>query len=178
SACGAMFQGKAKVFSIASLAASIASLGPKMASFAKKYPGMFAFYAKGKELPPDRKLYKYRVIRIDPAKIVFWTGYKFGRYVPEKSKIKGLGIKDEHGAGGVANLIETAEEELQMDLLPADPDWLGELEAAASDGVVTQEESKVIGSVRLTSGDLAGPIVPGRATSGEKKLLKKWKAEK
>jgi Pyridoxamine 5'-phosphate oxidase len=179
SACGAMIQGKAKVFSIASLAASIMSLGPKMASFAKKYPGMFAFYAKGSELPPDRKLYKYRVIRIDPSKFVFWTGYKFGRYIPEKKPSgKGLAIKDETSAGAVAGLIDSAEDEPEMDKLPLDDNWLGELEDAASQGLVTQEDAKVLGSLRMTSEDLGGVPTPGGTTSGEKKLLKKWKSER
>ncbi len=60
-ACGVMIQGKAKVFSIAKTVVSIMSVGPKMASFAKKYPGMFTFYASGKDLPDERKLYRYRL---------------------------------------------------------------------------------------------------------------------
>jgi nitroimidazol reductase NimA-like FMN-containing flavoprotein (pyridoxamine 5'-phosphate oxidase superfamily) len=82
--CGAMIQGRAKILSMAKIIASIVSLGPKMMSFAKKYPGMFTFYARGKYLPDERKLYKYRFIRIDPRKVVYWMGYSFGRYVPEK----------------------------------------------------------------------------------------------
>ncbi|HZY94720.1 MAG TPA: pyridoxamine 5'-phosphate oxidase family protein [Candidatus Bathyarchaeia archaeon] len=39
--------------------------------FSKKYPGMLSFYARGKELPDERKLYKYRLIRIKPTKIVY-----------------------------------------------------------------------------------------------------------
>ena len=177
-ACGTMIQGKAKVFSIANLATSILSMGPKMASFAKKYPGMFTFYAKGKELPPDRKLYKYRLIRIDPSKFVFWTGYKFGRYMPKKPKKKeeSLRLQDEHSAGAVVGLLDSAEEELEMDELPKDEDWLGELRTATSDGMVSEDEAKVIGSVKIGSEDLAQVATVGGVTSGEKKLLKKWKS--
>jgi hypothetical protein len=179
-ACGAMIQGKAKVFSVASLAASILSMGPKMASFAKKYPGMFTFYARGKELPPDRKLYKYRVIRIDPSKFVFWTGYKFGRFLPEKTG-KGsdasLDLKDEESVGAVAGLLDSADEELGMDELPRDEDWLGELKSATSTGIVSEEEGRLLGSLRIGSEDLGKVAIAGGVTTGEKKLLKKWKSE-
>ena len=179
-ACGTMIQGKAKVFSIASLAASIVSLGPKMASFAKKYPGMFTFYAKGKELPPDRKLYKYRVIRIDPSKFVFWTGYKFGRFLPAKTTKEpkdALDLKDESSAGAVAGLLDSVDEELEMDELPQDSDWLGELRSATETGIVSEEEGRLMGSLRIGPSDLGGASSSGGVSTGEKKLLKKWKAQ-
>jgi pyridoxamine 5'-phosphate oxidase-like protein len=179
-ACGTMIQGKAKVFSIASLAASIVSLGPKMASFAKKYPGMFTFYARGKELPPDRKLYKYRVIRIDPSKFVFWTGYKFGRFLPGKAG-KGseaaLELKDERSAGAVVGLIDSADEELEMDELPQDSDWLGGLRSATEAGEISEEEGALMGSLRIGSGDLGSAPSSGHVSTGEKKLLKRWKTQ-
>jgi hypothetical protein len=179
-ACGTMIQGKAKVFSIASLAASIVSLGPKMASFAKKYPGMFTFYARGKELPPDRKLYKYRVIRIDPSKFVFWTGYKFGRFLPGKAG-KGseaaLELKDERSAGAVVGLIDSADEELEMDELPQDSDWLGGLRSATEAGEISEEDSALMGSLRIGSGDLGNAPSSGHVSTGEKKLLKRWKTQ-
>ena len=181
SACGVMMQGQAKVFSIASLAASIVSLGPKMASFAKKYPGMFTFYARGKELPPDRKLYKYTVIRIDPSKFVFWTGYKFGRYLPPKKKAEPkatLALSDGESAGKVVSLLDTVDEESEMDTIPVDGNWLSELESAASEGLVSEDEKKVIGSLRVSTEDLGAVPKSGQTTSGERKLLKKWKQEK
>ena len=60
-ACGAMIQGRARTFSITRTLLSILSLGPNVAGFSKKYPGMLGFYAKGKGLPEERKLYKYRI---------------------------------------------------------------------------------------------------------------------
>ena len=66
-AAGAMLQGRAKVFSIGKTIMSVLSVGPKMAKFAQEYPGMFTFYASGKDLPDERKLYKYRLIRIDQS---------------------------------------------------------------------------------------------------------------
>ncbi len=38
------------------------------------------FYVRGKGLPDERKIYNYRLIRIDPTKIIYWLGYAFGRY--------------------------------------------------------------------------------------------------
>jgi hypothetical protein len=54
-ACGAMIQGKARTFSVTRTIISILALGPKVAGFSKKYPGMLTFYAKGKGLPNERK---------------------------------------------------------------------------------------------------------------------------
>ncbi|TMI24193.1 pyridoxamine 5'-phosphate oxidase family protein [Candidatus Bathyarchaeota archaeon] len=39
-ACGAMIQGRARTFSITRTLLSILSLGPNVAGFSKKYPGM------------------------------------------------------------------------------------------------------------------------------------------
>src|SRR5579862_3746933 len=110
-ACGAMIQGNAKVFSIAKTVVSILSVGPKMASFAKKYPGMFTFYASGKELPDERKLYKYRLIRVEPKKIMYWEGYNFGKYFPRGSKEDPLSTaSDETKMETFAQLLKTADE--------------------------------------------------------------------
>ncbi len=179
-ACGAMVQGRAKVFSIGKLITSIISMGPKMMKFAKKYPGMFTFYARGKELPEERKLYKYRLIRIDPTKVVYWTGYIFGKYVPEKPKKKeraegSLDLKDESKVSGIAGLLESADEELEMDQLPMDEDWLGELKAAASSGILSEDERRIISSYRMPKGvSDAAPI--GKVSAEEKSILKRWKA--
>lgn len=45
-AVGVMFQGRAKVYSIAKTVSSILSIGPNMAKYAKKYPDQFFFYAR------------------------------------------------------------------------------------------------------------------------------------
>src|SRR5437773_619187 len=60
-ACGAMIQGIARTFGITRTLLSILSLGLNVAGFSKKYPGMLSFSAKGKGLPEERKLYKYRI---------------------------------------------------------------------------------------------------------------------
>src|SRR5256886_6142438 len=83
-ACGAMLQGKARIFTVGRTLLSILSVGPNIAGFSKKYPGMLKFYARGKELPDERKLFKYRLIRIEPSKIIFWTGYNIGRFSSKK----------------------------------------------------------------------------------------------
>jgi uncharacterized pyridoxamine 5'-phosphate oxidase family protein len=180
-ACGVMIQGRAKVFSIAGLVTSILSMGPKVQSFTKKYPGLFGFYAKGKDLPPERKIYKYRFVRIDPSKFVYWTGYKYGKYLPakprkEESKDVALDLKDESNVGVIAGLLGSADDEPEIDKLPLNEDWLGELEAAAASGIITAEEGKAIGSATVGLQDLGRSAAPGKVTEGEKKLLKKWKA--
>jgi len=178
-ACGAMFQGKAKIFGMVKLITSIFSLGPKMASFAKKYPGMFTFYARGKELPDERKLYKYRIIRIDPTKIVYWIGYAFGKYVPQNSKSRDvsteLDLKDESKMNGIAGLIDSADEELEMDKLPVDADWLGELKEATSSGLVSQEEGRMLSALKISPNEISNAPPKGRISSEEKDFLKKWK---
>ena len=125
--CGAMLQGRAKVFSIAKTVLSILSVGPKMAHFAKKYPGMFTFYASGKELPDERKLYRYRLIRIDPSKIVYWTGYEFGDTV-SKGKTSGDSLgeaPEEEKMDTLASLLKSADEELPVPLRVKQSDTMG-----------------------------------------------------
>src|SRR6266581_4486209 len=106
-ACGAMIQGRARAFSVTRTLLSILALGPKVAGFSKKYPGMLSFYAKGKGLPDERKLYKYRIIQIDPTKILYWIGYTFGRHIPKKEKSisSRIGLaKDDMDASSIAPL--------------------------------------------------------------------------
>ena len=176
-ACGAMMQGKAKVFSIGKTVLSILSVGPNMARFAKKYPGMFTFYASGKELPDDRKLYKYRLIRIDPAKIIYWTGYKFGKYAPGKTGKDPLSLAtDEEKMGTFASLMEKADEELPVEEAPKSAEWQKNLDDAASSGVLSRDERAVIGSYRTMVRKIADSSKVGpEVTSEEKKLLRRWK---
>lgn len=178
--CGAMIQGRAKILSMAKMITSIVSLGPKMRDFAKKYPGMFTFYAKGKYLPDERKLYKYRFIRIDPTKIVFWTGYKFGKYIPnKKDQAKEESLEDQTKIEGLAGLLATADEEgdLTAGELPADNDWLSELNSAVSSGILSEDEKRVIGIYKQPLG-VSENVKPGELSSGEKSILKKWKSSK
>lgn len=182
-ALGAMMQGNAKVFSIAKTVLSILSVGPKMIKFAQKYPGMFTFYAKGKELPDERKLYKYRLIKIAPSKIVFWKGYNFGK-LPIKSKAGSdpLSVSpDEEKMAAFAHLLkgaDTTDEELTPEALePArPPEWAGGLETAVSEGTLSEQERSAIESFRSFLRLSAGGNAPGPGVSAdEKKLLKKWK---
>jgi hypothetical protein len=174
--CGAMFQGSAKVFSMAKLITSFVTRGP-MAQFSKKYPGYMSFYLKGKDLPSERKFYKYRLIRIDPTKIVYWTGYKFGKFVPEKPKGKAaseaLNPDEPEKIEGIAGLLNNADEELEIDELPRNEDWLTELKSAVGSGVMSEGERRLISSFRIPQENV---IPAGKVTDSEKTMLKKWKA--
>ncbi|MHB8568292.1 MAG: hypothetical protein ACYC9U_14540, partial [Nitrososphaerales archaeon] len=176
-ACGAMIQGKTKILGMARIIASIVSLGPKMAGFAKKYPGMFTFYARGKYLPDERKLYKYRFIRIDPNKIVYWTGYKFGKYLPEKKSSLTDSLDSESNADSLGNLLASADEELGPGQFPTDQNWLSQLNNAVSSGVLSEDEMKVMSIYRKPLG-VAGNSEPGKLSTEERGILKKWKARK
>ena len=176
-ACGAMIQGNAKVFSIAKTVLSIMSVGPKMASFAKKYPGMFTFYASGKELPDERKLYKYRLIRVEPTKIMFWVGYKFGKYFPKKGGEDPLSkSSDETKIETFAELMKTADEELPVRQVEQSPEWVENLATAEKEGVITRDEMNVINSYRSFLRNAVASNQGERGVSdSEKKLLGKWK---
>ena len=179
-ACGAMIQGRAKIFSIAKTVLSILSVGPKMARFAKKYPGMFTFYLKGKELPDERKLYKYRLIRIEPSKVVYWVGYEFGRYAPKNvasSEDPLAEASDETRMDTLAQMLNSADEELPLpQRVSESPEWLESLEKAGGTGILSEDERLLISSYRdflrsASASNLVGPEV----TKEEKKLLTKWK---
>jgi len=176
-AAGAMIQGKAKVFSIAKTVVSILSVGPKMASFAKKYPGMFTFYASGKELPDERKLYKYRLIRLEPTKILYWIGYKFGKYFPKEVSEDPLSSSsDETKMETFAELLKTADEELPVREVEQSQEWVENLDAAEKDGVISVDELKVINSYRsFLRGAVASNQGERSVSESEKKLLSKWK---
>ena len=176
-ACGAMIQGKAKVFSIAKTVVSIFSVGPKMASFAKKYPGMFTFYASGKELPDERKLYKYRLIRIEPTKIVYWIGYNFGKYLPKGPAEDPLSkSSDETKLETFAELLQTADEELPVGQVEQSQEWVDNLRSAEKEGTISQDEVAVINSYRNFLRTAVASNQGERTVSeSEKKLLDKWK---
>jgi hypothetical protein len=178
-ACGAMIQGRAKIFTIGRTLISILSVGPKMIGFTKKYPGMLSFYARGKELPDDRKLYKYRLIRIDPSKIIYWLGYSFGRYIPKiEAKTTGYSLKltkDESGLEISAKLLESADEDAPREPVLLDHDWITRLEASVSEGILSEEERKMFGSYKNELNSRPTADVPSRVTEEEKKLLRKSK---
>jgi hypothetical protein len=178
-ACGAMIQGKAKIFTIGRTLISILSVGPKMIGFTKKYPGMLSFYARGKELPDERKLYKYRLIRIDPSKIIYWLGYAFGRYIPRtEAKTEGHSLKlskDESGLEISAKLLAFADEDVPAEPLLIDHDWMTRLEATASEGILSEQERKILESYKGETSLKSRVHATTRVTEDEKKLLKKLK---
>jgi hypothetical protein len=176
-ACGAMFQGRAKVFSIAKTVVSILSVGPKIASFAKKYPGMFTFYTSGRELPDERKLYKYRLIRVEPSKILYWVGYNFGKYFPKSAGEDRLSNSyDETKMETFAELMKTADEELPPRHVEQSQEWADNLVTAEKEGVISPEEVNVINSYRnFLRGAVAANQGELDVSASEKKLLGKWK---
>ncbi len=179
-ACGAMIQGKARIFTVGRTLLSILSVGPKIAGFSKKYPGMLTFYARGKELPDERKLYKYRLIRIEPSKIIFWTGYNFGRFISKKIERPtedSLNLTpDEDGVELVDKLLQQSESEIPGPHGFSDHDWLATLDRKVSEGVLASDERDMIGSYR-------SPTFPQRfdnrrsasVTDVERRLLRKSK---
>jgi Pyridoxamine 5'-phosphate oxidase len=178
-ACGAMIQGRAKIFTIGRTLVSILSVGPKMVGFTKKYPGMLSFYARGKELPDERKLYKYRLIRIDPSKIIYWLGYNFGRYLPKsEAKTPGHSLKlskDDSGLEISAKLLESSDEDVPMEPMPIDHDWMTRLNATVSEGILSEQERNMLGSYKGETSSLSRVIVSSQVTEEEKKLLRKSK---
>jgi len=176
-ACGAMIQGRAKIFTIGRTLVSILSVGPKMIGFTKKYPGMLSFYARGRELPDERKLYKYRLIRIDPSKIIYWLGYTFGRFIPRiEARTAGHSLKlskDEAGLEISAKLLESADEDVLAGPAPMDHDWMTQLEGTVTEGVLSEQERKILGSFKGELNSQSRVEADGKVTEEEKKLLRK-----
>ncbi len=179
-AVGAMVQGKAKVYSIAKTVTSILSIGPNMAKYAVKYPDQFTFYARGKYLPDERKLYKYRFIRIQPTKILYWVGYKFGRYsggkTPKKDALSGA--SDDEKMDAFASLMRGADEEFPAgEAPPQSAEWTSKADEAVEKGIISGEEREAMGSFRGFLRQAAEESKVGaKVTSDEKRLLKKWKS--
>lgn len=176
SACGAMIQGRARIFSVTRTVFSILSVGPKVAGFSKKYPGMLGFYAKGKGLPDERKLYKYRIIQLDPTKILYWIGYSFGRYLPKRAKKQGLKLglkKGDENSIALGGLLQSADEDINSLETRVDHDWLAKLDDASSIGTLTKEERALI-----TSYKQSGSAAKAGLSKDEKQLLTRWKRAK
>src|SRR5947209_10196304 len=177
-ACGAMIQGKAKIFTIGRTLVSILSVGPKIVGFSKKYPGMLTFYARGKELPDERKLYKYRLIRIEPSKIIFWTGYNFGRFFSKRREPTRDSLDltpDEAGVELVAKLLQPSETEIPGAPGFSDHDWLAAIDTNVSEGTLSPDERKVIESYRSLPSQRSHVKGTGSVTNEERRLLKKSK---
>jgi hypothetical protein len=179
-ACGAMIQGKARIFTFGRTLLSILSVGPKIAGFSKKYPGMLTFYARGKELPDERKLYKYRLIRIEPSKVIFWTGYNFGRFISKKED-KPLEdsfnlTSDEAGVEVAAKLLQPSESVVPGAQGFSNHDWLAALDTNVSEGVLSPDEREIIRSYRSpTSPQRSDDRRTASVTDAERGLLRKSK---
>ena len=178
-ACGAMIQGKARIFTVGRTLLSILSVGPKIAGFSKKYPGMLTFYARGKELPDERKLYKYRLIRIEPSKIIFWAGYNFGRFISKRRDElteDSLNLTpDEAGVEIAAKLLQPTESEVLGIQGFSNHDWLATLDTNVSKGVLSSDEREIIGLYRGLPSQLPDAAGTGSVTHEERRLLKKSK---
>jgi hypothetical protein len=177
-ACGAMIQGKAKIFTIGRTLVSILSVGPKMIGFTKKYPGMLSFYARGKELPDERKLYKYRLIRIDPSKIIYWLGYSFSRYIPKAhTKTEGHSLKlneDESGLELSAKLLESSDGDVPAEPSQMEHDWISRLDSNALEGTLSPQEMKILRSYKAEATSPEPRVqTSSRVTEEERKLLRK-----
>jgi len=178
-ACGAMIQGKARIFTVGRTLLSILSVGPKIVGFSKKYPGMLTFYARGKELPDERKLYKYRLIRIEPSKIIFWKGYNFGRFISKKRDEPtedSLNLTpDEAGVELAAKLLQPSENEIPGPRGFSNHDWLAALDTNVSEGALASDERDIIGSYRSLPSQRSDVKGTASVTNEERKLLKKSK---
>lgn len=179
-AVGAMVQGKVKVFSIAKTVMNILSLGPNMIKYTQKYPGRFTFYARGKQLPDERKLYKYRLVRLEPSKILYWVGYDFGKYIPPKArKAGGLdAASEDEKMESFDKLLNAADKEFAAgEVPPTSAEWQNNLENAVAEGTISPEERETMGSFRGFLRKAAEESKLGaKVTGDEKRLLKKWKS--
>jgi hypothetical protein len=90
-ALGAMFQGKAEIFDSQGVIGTLKTwFGPRL-KYLKKYPKVASFYVtKTKELPDERKFYKYQLIGINPTKILYWEGYNWSKILVSDDEILGL----------------------------------------------------------------------------------------
>ena len=179
-ACGAMIQGKARIFTVGRTLLSILSVGPKIVGFSKKYPGMLSFYARGKELPDERKLYKYRLIRIEPSKIIFWTGYNFGRFISKKADERTedslIITSDEVGVELAAKLLQPPDNKGLRGQVFSDHDWIAALDTTVSDGILSHDEREIIGSYRKPDSQQSDNKRTATVTDEERRLLRKSKS--
>jgi nitroimidazol reductase NimA-like FMN-containing flavoprotein (pyridoxamine 5'-phosphate oxidase superfamily) len=191
-ACGAMIQGEATIYNMGQMAKSLVSVVSTAKGLSDKYPGMFTFYATGKDLPDERKIYKYRFIRIKPTKILYWVGYKFGRYIAKSDRSRGRlkqlfadlrrdGNEGENALEAIAGMIEGQEEspEDEETILAEEP-WLRRLEKATSTGGVSDDEKRLLEmftqspSLKAPEMDYSPPT-SAEVTDEEKSILKRWK---
>jgi len=83
-AVGVMMQGNAEIYDTRDLFKKYKETLPAIARYSRKYPDAFVFYIRHpNKLSEVRRYTKYRVIRIVPDRILFWSGYDWGRLIPD-----------------------------------------------------------------------------------------------
>jgi nitroimidazol reductase NimA-like FMN-containing flavoprotein (pyridoxamine 5'-phosphate oxidase superfamily) len=83
-AVGVMMQGNAEIYETRDLLKKYKETMPAILRYSKKYPDAFVFYIRNpKKLAEVRRYTKYRVVRIVPDRILYWSGYDWGRVIPD-----------------------------------------------------------------------------------------------
>ncbi len=105
-------------------------------------------------------------------------GYTFGRYVPKTgAKAEGHSLKlgkDKSGLELSAKLLESSDEDVPAEPMPMEHDWISRLDSSVSEGILSPEEMKILGSYKgeITSSKPRFET-SSRVTEEEKKLLRK-----
>jgi nitroimidazol reductase NimA-like FMN-containing flavoprotein (pyridoxamine 5'-phosphate oxidase superfamily) len=200
-ALGVLIQGRAEIYDAKRTLRKFKETVPAIVKFAKKYPDVFLYYTKDlKELPDDRKFYKYRIIRIVTEKMLYWDGYTWGRVLPKPeepaaffdingkedpkmvAKIVGrvldvfqsVSFKDVEYEGTIVEYpqeLAEADDFTQLDLT-----WSAVLDQSIKDGEITQEEEALLKTVRnnylIYTDVLEQTLADGVITKDEHLLLK------
>lgn len=83
-AVGVMMQGNAEIYETRDLLKKYKDTMPAILRYSQKYPDAFVFYLRNpKKLAEVRRYAKYRVVRIVPDRILYWSGYDWGRVIPD-----------------------------------------------------------------------------------------------
>ncbi|MFQ5887723.1 MAG: pyridoxamine 5'-phosphate oxidase family protein [Candidatus Hydrothermarchaeales archaeon] len=172
-ALGVLIQGKAEIFDVKDTFKRFKETIPTIAKFSKKYPELFTFYTTHmSDLPEDRKFYKYRMIRIVTEKMLYWSGYNWGRVFSKKEDYKPFldaTVKLDHGSfaktakrfmdivGSVGfshteygeQVVEYPQEIPEGDLLKQyDEAYAAALDQAMKDGKVTRDEEALLTTIK------------------------------
>jgi uncharacterized tellurite resistance protein B-like protein len=171
SAVGVMMQGRAEIYDTVELLRKYRETLPAILQFSKKYPDVFVFYTRHyNKLPEERKFHGYRLIRIVPDRILFWSGYDWGRLATDPGDYGPFfDIHEKAMPKIVARELESlfasldtisAEERPGEDILEKghyqrypklvdQEDLMSDLFAEAmTDGKVTEDEMEILNSIR------------------------------
>jgi len=198
---GVLIQGKANVFDPKKTLTKFRESLPAIAGFSKKYPDVFFYYTRDmKELPEDRKFYKYRLVHLNTEKMLFWDGYTWGRHVPEdKEKSPFFEISEDGDPATISKMVKRVlgvfnpekltqtEHGVSVADIPQDindlnhmedPDKLIEavFEQAQADGKITSEEEKLLEKIKdnfsIYKETLKQALDDGTISKDEHSLLK------